>query len=188
MKNIVCYLLTFIPLLLHSQTDENYEARILFERAYTLKYAHQETDLINLSVSNDDKEKAIANKIIDQLWNLALKDFNTIITDYPNSDVYSSSLHHKGIIEYYFKNHEEAKSCFEKFIVSDSRYVTDSSINTCYLYLAQIAIEEEKYDQAIEYLDESKKYKKTYTCGTAANIAIKRLNSLYQKCYDGLKK
>ena len=48
------------------------EDKILFEKGMTLQYAHYETDLLEMMLSNDSIKSKSANKIVNQLQEQAI--------------------------------------------------------------------------------------------------------------------
>jgi len=59
--------------------------------------------------------------------------------------------------------------------------------NSACVYLTRIYIEQNKFDTAINYLNEAvNKYKVSYSCGTGYHMQQERYRYLYGLCYEGL--
>jgi hypothetical protein len=66
---------------------------------------------------------------------------------------------------------------------------TSNYKNGAAIYLAQVYIEQKKFDKAFQFVELAvKKYKATYTCGTGYHWQKEKYDFLYASCYAGQNK
>jgi len=92
------------------------EDKILFESGYSLQYAHYDTALLEMLISQDSTKSNLANKIVNQLQLQAISKFDELITRFPNSTLYLNALYQKAEAEFSAGLNSEAKNTFLKVI------------------------------------------------------------------------
>ncbi|MDV6168026.1 tetratricopeptide repeat protein [Flavobacterium sp. DG1-102-2] len=157
----------------------------LYNSAQALQEATYHTELQHNYISGKGKVKEKAAATVKELNLKAFEYYNKLVKEYPDSDYYADALYQKGMIEFWYKSKSEAKESFTKIL---SLLNNDSYKNQALVKLATIAIEEKNYSQAIDYLDESKKHHKFYTCGNEIERDKLVLERLYIQANNGLKK
>jgi len=164
-------------------SQEDGSDKALYEKGEALQEATYENNLQSDYILGKGKVKATLT--IKQLNLEAFKYYDELVKNYPNSEYYANALFGKANIEYWYKSHSEARESFTKImsLVNNGAYK-----NQTLVMLATIAIEEKNYCQAINYLDESKKHHKFYTCGDEIKKDKMILERLYKQANDGLKK
>ena len=159
--------------------------KVSYEKGEALKEAAYENNLQNDYILGKGKVKEKATLTIKQLNLEAFKYYDELVKNYPNSEYYAYALSEKASIEYWYKSHSEARESYMKILsLTNYNYYKNQAL----IMLATIAIEEKNYSQAINYLDESKKYHKFYTCGNEIKRDKTILERLYKQANDGLKK
>lgn len=166
-----------------SQTQTSGEA--LYWEAYNIQHLYYENGMLDKSLFGNDQEKIDAKRGIDSLQQIAHKIYTLFTELYPDSEFIAGAIYEKGTIEFWDNDLVEAESSFKKVL---STLRSDYYKNKSVILLAEIAIKQDNYEKALLYLDESKLYKKQYTCGTEYEVDSRRLGRLYAKCNEALGK
>jgi tetratricopeptide (TPR) repeat protein len=121
----------------------------------------------------------------------ALDIFNKILDTLPKTKLLNK-IHYQ-IARIYFedKNTKLASEFYEK-VLKNSDPITDGFENeirnSICLTLSNIYIENNDYEKALKFLEESKKYKIRFDCGNSAIESSKEFENLYQICREGINK
>lgn len=150
--------------------------------AYTLAYNSNEisdlpTEVDKIKMHN---EKDITNYAFEN----AYINYQSVITNFPSSEYIVLAFFHIGEMQLGEKKYDESKKNLSRVfeIESDWNYYKRKAK----LYLAYIAVEEKDYKNALVYLKEFEKYKKSQmSCGIEIQKDENLVKSLYEKCKDG---
>jgi len=176
---------------------------LLFEKALLLQnLIDKELYLDDVIAENDTnvntKESIV--EIKETIQEKAIELYQELIDSFPRSCLVPRALNNKGFTELSIKNINAAKLSFQKIIESSADDMENGGIgdgimaepftnykNRASKILAEICIEEEKFKEAISYLDLTQKFPYRHFCGN--EYAADRLNMciLYAKCFVGLK-
>lgn len=168
------------------QNKKDFGDEILYAKGTTLLEVTYDEDLYMLAYHNENEGEAKHIKAtIKKTQTDALKHFNELIEKYPNSEHIFRSLYEKGNLEYNLENYKAAKETLNKVVNFGTEY-DGYYKNKTFRLLAEIAIEEKNYEQALQYLDASKNQKVTYTCGNALEGDKAQLENMYKRCNEGL--
>lgn len=171
-----------------AQDTSLHEDEILYNKAIALQEVFLETNVQELFFFGEKNKTDFGRKIRKEILKVAIDNYNKIISDFPKSKFLFDSFSHKAHIEYEFQNISVAKEYFKKvleFETNEKGYYK----NLARLNLAEIAIEENEYNLALKYLDESKeKFKPFFDCGNAKESYELRFKRLYENTKKGLAK
>lgn len=96
-----------------------------------------------------------------QNYTLALKNFNFVLEEYPESDLIPEVWFRIAESHYLMENGEQARSVFQEMIVENDTFYFDEELSAeIAFFRTRIAIEDEKYQEAIEVLNENLPYVK----------------------------
>ncbi|NUY82680.1 hypothetical protein HUK80_17390 [Flavobacterium sp. MAH-1] len=134
--------------------------------------------------------KEIDKKTLDTLnkkWTLkALIFIDQILKEYPNSELYNNALLIKAENELAINNKAVSKAAFNE-LLSRSNLKRGMKYNS-YIGLAWIAIDEQNFKLANEYLTLAENNPKNYSCGTEYYGDKERLNNMRKICISGGRK
>lgn len=109
MKKVLSIIFLVISSLTFSQNDSD---KILFERGKTFQDAFFETDLADILYGSDTISANVSNRIFIQLQGKAIENYNKLVQNYPNSELYLEALYLKAEAEYSINNYKDAKKDF----------------------------------------------------------------------------
>ncbi|MEM7372868.1 MAG: tetratricopeptide repeat protein [Bacteroidota bacterium] len=96
-----------------------------------------------------------------QNYTLALKNFNYVLEEFPESDLVPEVWFRIAESHYLMENGEQARSVFQEMIVENDTFYFDEELSAeIALFRTRLAIEDEKYQEAIEVLNENIPYMK----------------------------
>jgi tetratricopeptide (TPR) repeat protein len=193
MKRIVLiHLLVFSQLFVFGQLNTLKIDSILFVKSNNLR---------DLAINNDCgiDSSNIDNK---KLYNNALRSYQDLIDSFPKSTYNIHALLEKGLIEIELDNKTEAIKTFKRVLkkkitseqkkkIKKNRYFIfsiNNAKNSACIYLAELFLAEEKYKQALKYLNLTKKYMYFHFCGNESTSHKFHVFELYATCYIALNK
>lgn len=182
------------------------EDLILFEKTVTMQemldielnsYIYK-TDTLNLS--NEDKiKRSLAIEINESILQKVIKNYDDLIKEYPKSKHLFRALNNKAFAQLELKNYEKAKETFLQIINSQANDNEKGGIgsglmsepyanykNRALTTLANLEIENKNYQEAITYINETKKYPYRHFCGNAYAADELYMIELLSQCYLGL--
>jgi hypothetical protein len=155
-------------------------------------------DSTNLSQEQKIKIK-YASEIKETILEKALGTYQELIDSFPKSKLVYRALNNKAFIEYGLKDYAEAKNTFLKILDSKANDKEKGGVgsgimgepyanykNRAAKMLAEIAFKDSRYDDAIRYLDETKKYKYQHFCGNEYAADDIYMATMYGRCYLAL--
>ena len=206
MKNSFLTLLLFFSILTFSQKERNNDDLILFQKAIALQelididldYLFYQKDSTNLT--NDDKVKRkFAEEIKETILDKAIDNYDELIKEFPKSKLIFRALNNKGYAELELDYDDEAKKTFLKILHSDANDNEKGGIgsgimgepyanykNRASKKLAELELNEQNYKEAINYLDQTRKYPYRHFCGNEFAADEIYMAEMYSKCYLGL--
>jgi len=152
--------------------------KILYDEAtYYIELTYEDS-LFWARVGTDSIKVKAANLVAKKLFKLALQNYDKLVKEYSESELYIDALYQKGLMEFYIEEKDKAKETFKRVVKADREaYKKDSFLN-----LAAIAIDQKDFKLALEYLGESKKYSKMYMCGVEYVTDNLKFERMYDKC------
>jgi tetratricopeptide (TPR) repeat protein len=194
MKEIFKILVLFISIPIFSQNEVSSFEQDLYDRALFKIDAVDYLDIQKVRENESLEVVKFVAKMEEKATNEAMELFQKILDTLPNTillnkinytkaRLYNRQGDYKSAVEYYSKVLENPQ--FIKLGDEDEENYTRKNI--C-IWLAEILIKTKDYENALKYLDESKKYKITHMCGNAAIDDGKKLDRLYSICKIQIKK
>lgn len=129
----------------------------------------------------------------DEILEIALKKYATFAENFPKSVFVTKALMQKASLETYFHRYENAKTSLENILKTETKpdpenifHGPDYDKGKAAFRLAKIAISENNFPKAVEYLDQCKTFKK-YQCGNDAENTWEEFKKLYAICQTELK-
>ena len=202
MKTTTFILFFLISLISFGQNTVTNQDEILFERTSAIESLSGELCLgckgNKTELNKKDSLKIeYGTELEKEISEMAIENYNKLIDSFPKSKFVYKALMRKAENEFYLKKYSEAKNSYERILNSNELnsnseyfYAIQEAYykNTSALNLAEICIAEKDYTKAIFYLDESKKYKVKYLCGSAYIERSENLKRLYEICETELNK
>ncbi|MCL9804784.1 hypothetical protein NAT51_04585 [Flavobacterium amniphilum] len=206
MKNIFITLGLLLTVTAFSQKKDKNEDRILFERAlalqefadYDLRDRRNPDDTISLT-TEERIEKDLTKEIREKILSKAIDGYEELIKDYPKSKLIFRALNNKGYAELQSDDTEKAKETFLKVLNSGANDKEKGGIgsgimaepyanykNRACKILAEIEVENKNYQEALHYLDQTKKYPYRHFCGNEHAENDLYMTRMYSKCYLAL--
>lgn len=177
---------------LYSQDNSKKADVLLFEKAiYLQDKLQEELQLKRILFSADTASERykigleVNESILEKSWEL----YQEIIDDYPNSDLFYNALYNQALLDIELGDTDDAELSFKKILKelkndkNDKYSYLKASTNRS---LANISINNGKHNEALNYLDNYKKYPFKHFCGNAHASYNTDLNTMYAKCYLGL--
>lgn len=158
------------------------EDKILFEKGYSLQYAHYETDLIDIMLSKDSIKSNLAHKIVNQLQKQAISEYDRLIKEFPESELLIDAIYQKAEALYSIGENKDAKENFRQVIAVNPKK------GKSLLMLAYIALGEKEYQDALNYIEDRKKINPTYFCGNEIETEKSQIKYVEEQCKIGLAK
>lgn len=178
MRFLLSTLLSFSSIISFAQNDD----KVYYEKGIALQYAHYETDLLEMMLSNDSIKSKNANKIVDQLQEQAISQYNLLLEEFPNSKISLDALYQKAEAQYSLGLNADAKENFLKVISINPKK------GKSLLKLAYLELEEKNYSEALKYVEERRRINSLFLCGVEQEVEASQLKFIEEKCKIGLTK
>lgn len=206
MKNILIAILLLCLSFSFGQKKNPNEDLILFEKTVAIQELLNDEliQIINpkdtIDIVNEEKIKQkFAIEIKENILHKVIENYTELISKYPKSKLVFRALNNKGFAELELEDYEEAKKTFFKILNSNANDKENGGIgsglmgepyanykNRACKILADLEIKNKKYQEAINYLDFTKKYPYRHFCGNEFASEEIYMAEMYSKCYLGL--
>ncbi|TAG54746.1 MAG: hypothetical protein EAZ27_08410 [Cytophagales bacterium] len=198
---LFCFLL-FSKVLI-GQVNSNQSDVFLFVKGNLLQnLVCKDLELDEIIDSKDkiEEETDLAYNIKVTILEKAIKFYEELIDNYPNSKLLLRTLNNKGFAELELNDKENAKLTFLKILNSNEDENEKCQIpwiiqkpyldfkNKASKALANIYIKDSNYTEAIKYLDLAMKYPFNHFCSFENNAEQNYIRYLYAKCKFGIDK
>lgn len=206
MKNIFLASILLVSTIAIGQKKGTNEDLILFEKTVAIQemlggelnaYIYK-ADTLNLS--NEDKIKRnLAIELNESILYKVIKSYDDLIKEYPNSKHIFRALNNKAFAQLELKNYDKAKETFLQIINSKANDKEKGGIgsglmgepytnykNRALKTLANLEIQNKNYQEAITYINETKKFPYRHFCGNAYAEDQLYMAELLSQCYLGL--
>ena len=203
MKNTYLTMLLLVSFLSFGQKKNSRQDEILFEKAVTLHalvYDDLNLDFHIKEADSTDEKAVYAKEIKETILEKALVVYNQLIDSFPKSKLVYRALNNKGFIEVELDDLGEAKKTYLSILNSPAndkeRGGVGSGImgepyanykNRAAKQLAEIAIKQENYQEALGFLEQTKTHKYQHFCGNEYAADEIYTVTAYAKCYNGLQ-
>ena len=178
MRFLLSTLLCFSSISSFAQNED----KVYYEKGIALQYAHYETDLLEMMLSNDSIKSKNANKIVDQLQEQAISQYNLLLEEFPNSKFSLDALYQKAEAQYSLGLNADAKESFLKVISINPKK------GKSLLKLAYLELEEKNYSKALKYAEERRRINSLFLCGVEQEVEASQLKFIEEECKIGLTK
>ena len=178
MRFLPSTLLCFSSIISFAQNDD----KVYYEKGIALQYAHYETDLLEMMLSNDSIKSKNANKIVDQLQEQAISQYNLLLEEFPNSKFSLDALYQKAEAQYSLGLNADAKENFLKVISINPKK------GKSLLKLAYLELDEKNYSEALKYVEERRRINSLFLCGVEQEVEASQLKFIEEECKIGLTK
>jgi tetratricopeptide (TPR) repeat protein len=206
MKNILITILLLFSSISFGQKKNSNEDLILFKKTVAIQELLNDelNQIINpkdtIDIDNEEKIKQkFAIEIKENVLHKVIENYTELITKYPKSKLVFRALNNKGFAELELKYYAEAEKTFLKILNSDANDKENGGIgsglmgepyanykNRACKILADLEINNKNYQEAINYLDFTKKYPYRHFCGNEFASEEIYMAEMYSKCYLGL--
>jgi tetratricopeptide (TPR) repeat protein len=206
MKNILITILLLFSSISFGQKKNSNEDLILFEKTVAIQELLNDelNQIINpkdtIDIDNEEKIKQkFAIEIKENVLHKVIENYTELITKFPKSKLVFRALNNKGFAELELKYYVEAEKTFLKILNSDANDKENGGIgsglmgepyanykNRACKILADLEIKNKNYQEAINYLDFTKKYPYRHFCGNEFASEEIYMAEMYSKCYLGL--
>ncbi|UMQ41380.1 hypothetical protein MKS83_18565 [Chryseobacterium sp. Y16C] len=206
MKNSFLIVLLMISPIIFGQKKNLNKDLILFEKALALQELltdHSFLSEINqdtVNISTEDKiRREYAKELKENILNKVIDNYNELIQQFPKSNLVFRSLNNKGIAELESGYQNKAKETFLKIVKSNANDKEKGGPgfgimgepyanykNRALKSLAKIEIGNKNYSEALQYLEETKKFPYQHFCGNEFAEDKIYIAELYAQCYLGL--
>ncbi len=195
------FLLTLTGHLTSGQNKPIQQDELLFEKARLLSMlATFDLDLERVINSDSSKiRQELAGDVMKTILDKSLGFYTELTVNYPKSKFLLLSLESKAIIEFSLDKKQDAKNTYQKILytVTEDQQDADTVFgrsqeqftpikNRAAKVLAEMSLQENNFTEALEYLDETKKYPYKDFCGNGYTGDEIYMSELYAKCYLGL--
>lgn len=206
MKNTFIIYLILFSLITFGQKKKSNEDLILFEKTVAIQ------DLLNdelenvintkdtIDITNEEKIKRdFAKEIRDNVLDKVIENYEELIREFPKSNLLFRALNNKGFAELQLEDYSKAKETFLKILNSKANDNEKGGVgsglmgepyanykNRASKMLANIELRSKRYQEALNYLDETKKYPYRHFCGNEYAADEIYMAEMYSKCYLGL--
>ena len=192
MKITFSVLSFFSILFCFGQTNSlSYEEKLL-DKAYTIENVIGYTSLDLLSEQTNTLLSGYAKETKRQILSNAIEYYDTLIDSFPNSKLIYRAIIGKAFINYENEEYQKAKEGFLKINNAKDSLNSSSKNNEAFtrfriaINLAEIAVMDKEYENALVYLESSKNHKLRYMCLNAYYDDHAKYNYLKAKAYLGL--
>lgn len=206
MKNIfVAYLLLF-SLISFGQKKKSNEDLILFEKTVAIQELLNDEleNIINpkdtIDITSEEKIKRdFAIEIRESVLDKVIENYEELIREFPKSNLIFRALNNKGFAEMQLEYYNEARETFLKILNSEANDKEKGGIgsgimgepyanykNRASKILADLELKNNHFQEALNYLNETKKYPYRHFCGNEYAADEIYMAEMYSKCYLGL--
>jgi tetratricopeptide (TPR) repeat protein len=207
MNNHFITVLLLFSVLTFGQKKSSNEDLILFEKTVAiqdliydeLRYIINPKD--TLDSTNEEKiRRNFAIEIKAKVLQQVIQDYEELIKEFPKSKLVFRALNNKGFAELELKDYEKAKETFLKILNSEANDKEKGGIgsgimgepysnykNRASKTLADLEYQNGNYQEALKFLDETKKFPYRHFCGNEYAADEIYMTEMYAKCYLGLK-
>lgn len=206
MKNILITYLLLFSLISFGQKKKSNEDLILFEKTVAIQELldYELDNIINpkvtIDITSEEKIKRdFAIEIRDNVLNKVIDNYEELIREFPKSNLLFRALNNKGFAELQLEDYNKAKETFLKILNSKANDKEKGGIgsgimgepyanykNRAAKMLADLELKSSHYQEALNYLDETKKYPYRHFCGNEYAADEIYMAEMYSKCYLGL--
>jgi hypothetical protein len=183
--------------------EKNQDLLLFGEGMALITYVNEslDNDIENLDTTNVN-DKLVFKTLFEQKENIlenSLEYFETLINDFPKSKLRYRSINNAAFVSMQLEYDDDAIKYFKKMINSKANDKEKGGVgdglmqepyalykNRACINLAKIYIKDNKYSEAIKYLDLTKKYPYQHFCGNEYAWNDIRMAILYTNCYLGL--
>lgn len=206
MKNIITATILLFSCIIFGQKKKSIDDILLFERTVAIQELLNEelgnfTDLYD-SVSITDEERTkqeIVLEIRENVLDKVIENYEDLIRDYPKSNLVFRALNNKGFAELQLEDYEKAKETFSTLLNSKANDKEKGGVgsgimgepyanykNRACKILAGLELKSQNYQEALHYLDQTKKYPYRHFCGNEYAADEIYMAKMYSECYLGL--
>jgi tetratricopeptide (TPR) repeat protein len=206
MNNIFFTFLFLFSVITFGQKKNSNEDLILFEKTVAIQdLVNEELDnIINpndtIDITNEEKiQRNFAIEIKENVLNKVIRDYEELIKEFPKSKLIFRALNNKGLAELELKDYKNAQVTFQKILKSEANDKEKGGIgsgimgepyanykNRASKILANLELKNSNYQEALNYLDETKKFPFRHFCGNEYAADEIYMAEMYAKCYLGL--
>jgi hypothetical protein len=206
MNNIFFTFLLLFSVITFGQKKISNEDLILFEKTVAKQELVNEEldDIINpndtIDITNEEKiQRNFAIEIKENVLNKVIRDYEELIKEFPKSKLIFRALNNKGFAELELKDYKNAQVTFQKILKSEANDKEKGGIgsgimgepyanykNRASKILADLELKNSNYQEALNYLDETKKFPYRHFCGNEYAADEIYMAEMYAKCYLGL--
>lgn len=206
MKNFFIIYFLFFSFITFGQKRKSNEDLILFEKTVAIQgFLNEELEnVINLKdtidLTNEEKIKRnFAIEIRENVLDKVIENYEELIKEYPKSNLIFRALNNKGFAELKLEDFDKAKETFLKILNSEADDKEKGGIgsglmgepyanykNRASKILADLELKNNNYQEAIKYLDYTKKFPYRHFCGNEYAADEIYMAEMYSKCYIGL--
>lgn len=206
MNNIFFTFLLLFSVITFGQRKKSNEDLILFEKTVAIQdLVNEELDnIINpndtIDITNEEKiQRNFAIEIKENVLNKVIRDYEELIKEFPKSKLIFRALNNKGFAELELKDYKNAQVTFQKILKSEANDKEKGGIgsgimgepyanykNRASKILADLELKNGNYQEALNYLDETKKFPYRHFCGNEYAADEIYMAVMYAKCYLGL--
>lgn len=206
MNNIFFTFLLLFSVITFGQKKISNEDLILFEKTVAKQELVNEEldDIINpndtIDITNEEKiQRNFAIEIKENVLNKVIRDYEELIKEFPKSKLIFRALNNKGFAELELKDYKNAQVTFQKILKSEANDKEKGGIgsgimgepyanykNRASKILADLELKNGNYQEAFNYLDETKKFPYRHFCGNEYAADEIYMAEMYAKCYLGL--
>ena len=178
MNNIFFTILFLFSIITFGQKKNLNEDLILFEKTVAIQELINEEleKIINpkdtIDITNEEKiQRKFAVGLKENILNKVIRDYEQLINEFPKSSLIFRALNNKGFAELELKDYKKAKETFLKILKSEANDKEKGGIgsgimgepyanykNRACKTLADIELKSNNYYEALNYLDETKKF------------------------------
>ncbi len=173
---------------------------LLFEKGLLLQQMIDEDLYLDETIKDSSKLKAdYAAEIKESILEKALEFYSELIDSFPNSKLLFRALNNKGFIELSLEDTAAARKTFLIVLKSQANDKEKGGVgsglmgepyanykNRAAKVLASISIQANNWNEALSYLDLTKKYPYRHFCGNEYAADEIYMAELYAQCYLGL--
>jgi tetratricopeptide (TPR) repeat protein len=206
MKNVLIAILLLHSIIGLGQKKKSNQDLLLFEKTVAIQNLVNEEleNFINqkdtIDSSSEEKIKRdFAIEIRENVLDKVIENYEELIREYPKSNLLFRALNNKGFAELQLEYYKEAKETFLKILNSNANDIKKGGVgsgimgepyanykNRAAKILADLELKSKHYQEALAYLDETKKYPYRHFCGNEYAADEIYMSEMYSKCYLGL--
>lgn len=201
LRQTLIILLLLSGLITFGQKNVITKDELLFEKGLLLQQMINDDLFLDETIKDSTKPVAnFAEEIKEGILDKALELYQELIDSFPKSKLLFRTLNNKGFIELSLGDTAKAKKTFMVILNSEANDKEKGGIgsglmaepyanykNRAAKTLSSISIQEKKWDEALSYLDLTKKYPYRHFCGNEYAADDIYMAELYAQCYLGLQ-